>query len=139
MNFAYLKLVLIIIAVCVLSLFGYKYLNQKNKELQNLNNQLQLVIKNNQDLDLKLKKAFKEKEDEIKIINSKHANIIRSLSNRPSRSEPTLKDDSVNCSRAGSTGKQLSREDAEFLIGEATKAMILRESLASCRRYLLEN
>ena len=80
-----------------------------------------------------------DKENEIKAINSKHDAIVSSLRNRPERT--TIKEVnncSAVCARTGSTGEQLFREDAEFLIGEATKAMILRESLTACRRYLLE-
>ena len=80
-----------------------------------------------------------QKENEIKAINSKHDAIVSSLRNRPER---TIQVESTSCSAVcagtGSTGQQLFREDAEFLIGEATKAMILKESLTSCRRYLLE-
>ncbi len=78
-----------------------------------------------------------EKENEIKSINSKHTAIINSLRNRPERT-PKDESTSIVCAGAGSTGEQLFREDAEFLIGQAQLAEILKQSLTVCRRYLLE-
>jgi hypothetical protein len=83
-----------------------------------------------------------EKENEIKTINTKHSSIVNSLRNRPERTvivQSTSSDSPTISSGAGSTGEQLFREDAEFLIGEAAKAETLKKSLASCRRYLLGN
>jgi len=104
-------------------------------------------IKQLEDQQTKFKKLQKEfvanqleKENEIKAINSKHSIIVSSLRNRPER--VTIKE--VNnctsvCSGTGSTGEQLFREDAEFLIGEASKAEILKQSLLACRRNLIGN
>ncbi len=79
-----------------------------------------------------------EKENEIKSINSKYNSIISSLRNRPERTI-TIETSSPStvCPRTSCTGEQLFREDAEFLIGEATKAETLKQSLTACRRYLI--
>jgi len=81
------------------------------------------------------------KEREIKDINDRHDRLTRSLRDRASRSDreraPQVADPSppaAECPREGSTGKQLSREDGEFLAGEATRAEILRRALNACRQ-----
>ena len=80
-----------------------------------------------------------DKENEIKAINSKHNAIVSGLRNRPERTIiKEINSCSAICTGAGSTGEQLFREDAEFLIREAQLAEILKASLTSCRRYLLE-
>lgn len=119
--------------------YDYGYKTAYNKQANSYIKQLKDQEVKYQDLQKKFVLTQLDKENEIKAINSKHDAIISSLRNRPERT--TIKENndcSVVCSRAGSTGEQLFREDAEFLIGEASKAMILRESLTACRRYLLE-
>ena len=119
--------------------YDYGYKTAYNKQANSYIKQLKDQEVKYQDLQKKFVLTQLDKENEIKAINSKHDAIISSLRNRPERT--TIKENndcSAVCSRAGSTGEQLFREDAEFLIGEASKAMILRESLTACRRYLLE-
>ncbi len=85
---------------------------------------------------------LKDKEDAIKTLNQRHASIVNGLRQRTERPNPISPSKEVNsapiCTGTGSTGEQLYREDAEFLIGEAAKADILREALKTCRRQLLE-
>ncbi len=119
--------------------YDYGYKTAYNKQTDIYINQLKNQEIKYQDLQKKFVLTQLDKENEIKAINSKHDAIVSSLRNRPERI--TIKETnncSDVCTRTGSTGEQLFREDAEFLIGEATKAMILRESLTACRRYLLE-
>lgn len=52
------------------------------------------------------------------------------LRNRPRRPTTVPQTSSATC--AGSTGAELSREDAEFLAGEAARADKLRASLSAC-------
>ena len=119
--------------------YDYGYKTAYNKQTDIYINQLKNQEIKYQDLQKKFVLTQLDKENEIKAINSKHDAIVSSLRNRPERA--TIKENndcSAVCSGAGSTGEQLFREDAEFLIGEASKAMILKESLTACRRYLLE-
>ena len=119
--------------------YDYGYKTAYNKQANSYIKQLKDQEVKYQDLQKKFVLTQLDKENEIKAINSKHDAIVSSLRNRPERI--TIKENndcSAVCSRTGSTGEQLFREDAEFLIGEASKAMILRESLTACRRYLLE-
>jgi hypothetical protein len=112
----------------------------KKEITENYNTQLKDQIAKSQTLQKELTLIKLDKENEIYNLNKRHSAAIDSLRNRPERTTTVFKDRDTptECPRAGSTGEQLFREDAEFLIGEATKAMILRESLTACRRYLLE-
>jgi len=80
------------------------------------------------------------KEIEIQAINEHHQRVLSSLRERAPRNPPkpdTSKDPTAaapQCAGTGSTGAELSREDAEFLVGEAAGADTLREALKSCRR-----
>jgi hypothetical protein len=80
----------------------------------------------------------KAKENEIKAINRRHASIVSSLQQRASRPEapsnPTTETVTAVCTGTGSSGDRLYREDAEFLIGEATRAETLKQALLECRR-----
>lgn len=112
----------------------------KKEITEEYNKQLKEQIVKVQKLQKDLTLVKLDKENEIHNINKRYGAAIDSLRNRPERTTTIFKDRSTpaECPRERCTGEQLFREDAEFLIGEATKAMILRESLASCRRYLLE-
>jgi hypothetical protein len=77
-------------------------------------------------------KNKKDKEIEIASINRKHNAIVSSLQQRTSRVQETTTTPIV-CTGAGSSGDRLYREDAEFLIGEATRAETLKQALLECR------
>ena len=64
----------------------------------------------------------KKKDEHLKTIERKHAALVSSLSNRPSRSEPSTDNSSDNSTSQTCTGAQLYREDGEFLAGEAARA-----------------
>ena len=94
--------------------------------------------------DLKAKAALseltmkKESENQVRLLNEKNKNLVatvaaitRELQNRPDR--PSGTDVSGNPTPAvGATGKELYRADAEFLIGEATRAETVRNQLEYC-------
>lgn len=91
------------------------------------------------DLQKKMQDSLMEKENEIKAINARHAALVSSLQQRPSRNSttpvvietPTIT--TFECTRVPGTGEGLSREDGEFLAGEAASADILRQALKQCR------
>ena len=104
--------------------------------------QQSLVLAQEEEHKQQLVKQLKDKEDAIKSLNQRHVSIVNSLRQRTERpitlTFSTETSGSSISTGAGSTGQQLYREDAEFLVGEAAKADILREALKSCRRQLEE-
>lgn len=115
---------------------------EATKFLKYRQQQQALVLEQEQQHKLLLVKQLKEKEDAIKTLNQRHASIVSGLRQRTERpltlSFPIEANSPSIGTGTGSTGQQLYREDAEFLIGEAVKADILREALKTCRRQLSE-
>jgi hypothetical protein len=78
----------------------------------------------------------KDKDREIRDLNARTAALTNSLRDRPSR--PTAETSTVSstasagCAPSSCTGAGLSREDAQFLAGEAARADELRASLKQC-------
>jgi hypothetical protein len=78
----------------------------------------------------------KDKDREIRDLNARATAIANSLRDRPSR--PTTEASalpstaSAGCAPSSCTGAGLSREDAQFLAGEAARADELRASLKQC-------
>ena len=78
----------------------------------------------------------KDKDREIRDLNARTAALTNSLRDRPSR--PTTETSTVSstasagCAPSSCTGAGLSREDAQFLAGEAARADGLRASLKQC-------
>ena len=78
----------------------------------------------------------KDKDREIRDLNARTAALTNSLRDRPSR--PTTETSalpstaSAGCAPTSCTGAGLSREDAQFLAGEATRADELRAALKQC-------
>ena len=70
-------------------------------------------------------KIRKDKDDQIKTINSQLVDAISELRKRPSRAEQAANGQS-------GTGATLSAEDAEFLIREASRAAQIRVGLEAC-------
>lgn len=67
--------------------------------------------------------ADKEKQDAVQAIDAKYGDLVRSLQQRPTRTDLTSSVASaVASARKACTGSQLYREDAEFLAGEAARA-----------------
>lgn len=106
------------------------------KLLQYRQKQQALIIEQEQQHTIKLAAQLKDKENAIKTINKRHAVIVSGLRKRAERPPAPVKEVVTPpvSSGAGSTGESLYREDAEFLIGEAAKADILREALNMCRK-----
>lgn len=77
-------------------------------------------------------KIRKEKDAKIASLNTRLGTALSSLSERPQRPPSTSQSAPAACPRAGATGAELSREDAEFLIREAARADSLRLSLSQC-------
>lgn len=77
----------------------------------------------------KINEILQAQYDGIYTINANLVNDIDKLRSRPTRlSMP--RNTSANC--AGATGRELSRPDAGFLIGEAARADRLRDALTAC-------
>lgn len=78
----------------------------------------------------------KEKDREIRDLTARAAALTNSLRERPSRpapeASPVPSTASAGCPVTTCTGAGLSREDAEFLAGEAARADELRASLRQC-------
>jgi hypothetical protein len=94
--------------------------------------------KTEEDLQTKLLQSQSEKELEIQAINDTHQRLVHSLRNRAPRKptptpDPSPTPSTTECPRAGSNGSELSREDGEFLVGEAAAADTLRQALRLCR------
>jgi hypothetical protein len=81
----------------------------------------------------------KDKEDEVKALSDRYNALVNSVRNRaPRNPSPSTGQDSAVGTSDGSgarcTGRELSREDAEFLAREAYRADILRKALEACRK-----
>ena len=115
---------------------------EATKFLKYRQSQQALVLEQQEEHKAKLTEQLKDKEDAIKSINQRHAAIVSGLRQRTERPStiPAVKEASSSpvCTGTGSTGEQLYRQDAEFLIGEAAKADILRQALKTCRSQLLD-
>lgn len=79
-----------------------------------------------QNLQDKVAQERTKKDAEIKRITDKHLALVEQLRNRPARITADSKDGRAN------TGAQLSREDAAFLVGEATRADEVTVALHQC-------
>jgi len=81
----------------------------------------------------------KDKENEVKALSDRYNNLVISLRNRPTRAVPSPSPDknpapsTTDSGGARCTGRELSREDGEFLAREAYRADILRKALEACR------
>lgn len=78
----------------------------------------------------------KDKDREIRDLNARAAALTNSLRERPARTTTEASalpsSASAGCAPASCTGAGLSREDAQFLAGEAARADELRASLKQC-------
>ena len=76
-----------------------------------------------------------EKDDEIRTINARAASLADSLRKRPDRAtqaSTVSSTTSTSCPAVVCTGAGLSKEDGEFLAGEAARADQLRALLKQC-------
>jgi hypothetical protein len=143
----YKIIAVIVIWLCSITIAGWLSYGagvdkEATKFIKYRQQQQTLVLEQQEQHKVKLTEQLKDKEDAIKSINKRHATIVSGLRQRTERpvTVPTVKEASSApvCTGTGSTGEQLYRQDAEFLIGEAAKADILREALKTCRTQLSE-
>lgn len=77
-------------------------------------------------------KLRQEKDREIREINAKSIALANSLRDRPNRSEGSGVSQTPGTGQSGCTGKDLYKQDGEFLIGIAREADELRIALKQC-------
>jgi hypothetical protein len=88
----------------------------------------ELVRQREEELTEKIEKLEKRKNGEIANVNARLRVALSELSERTSRD--TASKDTSDCK--GTTGSELSREDAVFLAREAARADRLRAALGAC-------
>lgn len=77
----------------------------------------------------------KEHDAKVKALNARVSTLTASLQSRPERPSGDLSRSASNPeSPQGTSGLGLYRQDSEFLVGEATKAVELQEWLKMCYR-----
>jgi hypothetical protein len=94
---------------------------------------LEEAVEKQQQLQMEADKLRQEKDSEIRNINARATALANSLRDRQSR--PTQTSAVPSAASVGSsacTGKQLYREDSEFLVGIAREADELRIALNQC-------
>lgn len=74
----------------------------------------------------------KEKDREIRDLNARSIALSNSLRDRQSRSETSGVSQTAGTGSAQCDGSKLSREDAEFLVGEAKSSDQIRLALSQC-------
>ena len=77
-------------------------------------------------------KLRQEKDREIREINAKSIALANSLRDRPNRTEGSGVSQTPGTGQSSCTGKDLYRQDSEFLIGIAREADELRIALKQC-------
>lgn len=129
----YWKIGLVVIG-CVIGWFvnGWrlqtKISNLEKEYAQNVATAYQQVRKIETELTQKIEKIERKKNGEIANVNARLRVALSELSERTSRS--TTSESTTDCK--GTTGTELSREDAEFLTREAARADRLRSALGAC-------
>lgn len=88
--------------------------------------QARLAVEQSKASAAKTQKIIEGKNREIESINSRYELVVGELRQRSAR----MPDPPADCK--GVTGAELSREDAEFLAGEAARADRLRSALNAC-------
>ena len=89
-----------------------------------------------QSLQAQADRLREEKDNEIRNLNARAAALTNSLRDRPSRiatiASTVSSSTGLSCPALTCTGAELSREDGEFLAGEASRADELRAALKQC-------
>lgn len=99
--------------------YSQKLLNEQNKSLEK---QGEIV--------LEALKIEQEKNEELKRIDAYAASLLSSLQNRPSRTDNS----STPSVESSCTGRELYKEDGEFLVREAARA----DTILAERNYWFE-
>jgi hypothetical protein len=105
-----------------------KIANLEKEYAQNVANAYAQTRKIESELSQKIEKIERKKNGEIANVNARLRVALSELSERTSRN--TTDNNPTDCK--GTTGRELSREDAEFLTREAARAERLRQALGSC-------
>jgi hypothetical protein len=119
-----------------------EHLKQLNDLQEQANQELLKQREVEKHLNARVVQLQKEKENAVKAVTRRYTRLVNQLRDRLSRAEHFNEDGTPRDPGASTTdgsgrvctGRQLSREDGEFLIGEAAKADTLRESLRLCRQ-----
>ncbi len=82
----------------------------------------------------KVNEALRQQADSQATINNRLRTDLASLRNRPERSSNLPATTGPACT--GVTGSELSRPDAEFLVGEAARADTIRAGLIACYQVI---
>lgn len=89
-----------------------------------------------QNLQIQADRLREDKDNEIRNLNARATALANSLRDRPSRSTPApstvSSTTSTSCPAVVCTGAGLSKEDGEFLAGEAARADEARTLLKQC-------
>jgi hypothetical protein len=89
-----------------------------------------------QNLQIQADRLREEKDNEIRNLNARATALTNSLRDRPSRATTVASTVSsstgLSCPALTCTGAELSREDGEFLAGEAARADEARTLLKQC-------
>jgi hypothetical protein len=89
-----------------------------------------------QNLQLQADRLREEKDNEIRNLNARATALSNSLRDRPSRTATAAStmpsSTGLSCPTLTCTGAELSREDGEFLAGEAARADEARTLLKQC-------
>jgi len=89
-----------------------------------------------QNLQIQADRLREEKDNEIRNLNARATALTNSLRDRPSRTTTVASTVSsstgLSCPTLTCTGAELSREDGEFLAGEAARADEARTLLKQC-------
>lgn len=110
---------------------------ERAEQLAELARQQVAARQREQALQVTADRIREEKNREIAALNRRHAAVVDSLRNRPER--PASTESRVpqaagdRDGRAGCTGSELYRPDAEFLVGLAQRADTIRLQLAACQ------
>lgn len=124
----YIKIGLVAAVLGALTAFHFNAINKAEERINNKWEQAQLI----NDLDRSSRENAiinnaleleREKNEEISKINLAVNNLRYSLRNRPSRETIVYRDNPGIAQTC--TGAELSREDGEFLAGEAARAEVL--------------
>jgi hypothetical protein len=107
---------------------NYKIANLQKEYAENIVIAHERTRKLELNLTEKIQKLERKKNAEIANVNARLRVALSELSERTSRA--TTNKDTADCK--GTTGSELSREDAEFLTREAARADRLRSALNIC-------
>lgn len=106
---------------------------EKAKQMAEYAENMRLAREKEQALQQGADKLREEKDREIRNVNARAAALANSLRDRPERpAEGSAVSSTSGIGQSGCTGKELYREDGEFLVRLAREADELRAALKQC-------